>query len=122
MNQALEKTAMPALRWTLGLVVLWESYQFAFSPSALQHFAETGLPSWIRPALAGSEITAAILFLLPAASFVGGCLLLFTFAIAAVLHLLHGQFDVGGLVVYSMVVLACVTHDNKKAVEVLHDR
>lgn len=122
MNQRLKRNAIPGLRWTLGVVVLLESCHFAFSPSAIHHFSKTGLPQWIRPALAGSEIIAALLFLVPAASFVGGYLLLLIFAIAAVLHFLHGEFDVGALIVYGMAVIVCMTQRHKEAGEAFHDR
>jgi hypothetical protein len=110
MNQRLKTITIAGLRWTLGLVVLFQSFQFAFSPSAIHRFAQTGLPQWIRPALAGSEIIAALLFLIPAASVIGSYLLLLIFAIAIVVHFLHGQFDVGGLIVYGMAAIVCMTH------------
>jgi hypothetical protein len=122
MNRRLKKIAIPGLRWALGLVVLLESCQFAFSPTAIHHFSKTGLPQWIRPALAGSEIIAALLFLVPAASFAGGYLLLLIFAIAAILHILHREFDVGALVVYAMAVIVCMTQPRQEAPEAPHDR
>ena len=73
------------------------------------------MPQWIRPVLGGSEIVAVLLFLTPAASLVGGYLLLLIFAIAVVFHFLHGDVDVGGLLVYGMAVLACMTHRNKES-------
>lgn len=115
MNQRLKTIAIPGLRWTLGLVVLLQSFQFAFSPSAIRHFAQTGLPQWVRPALAGSEIIAALLFLIPAASVVGSYSLLAVFAIAIAVHFLHGQFDVGGLLVYGMAAIVCMTHRDKNS-------
>jgi hypothetical protein len=121
MSQQLKKFAISGLRWTLGVVVLLESAHFTLSPSAVHHFAKTGLPQWIRPALGGSEIIAVLLFLVPAASLVGGYLLLFIFAIAVVTHFLHGEFDVGSLIVYGMAIIVCMTHRNKEAVEVSHD-
>lgn len=122
MNQRLQKIAISGLRWTVGLVVLLEACHFAFSASAIHHFAQTGLPPWIRPALAGSEIIAALLFLVPAATVAGGYLLLAIFAIAVSLHFLRGEFDVGALIVYGMAVIVCMTHGDKEAVEVSHDR
>jgi hypothetical protein len=121
MNQRLKKLAIPGLRWTLSMVVLLESVQFTFSPSAVHHFARTDLPQWIRPALGGSEIVAVLLFLLPVATLVGGYLLLFILVIAVVIHFLHGEFDVGSLIVYGMAVVVCMAHRNKEAVEVSHD-
>jgi len=66
MNRHLNGIAVPGLRWTVAVVVLWESLQFALSRSAMHHFAQIGLPQWIRPALGGAEIIAVLLFLVPA--------------------------------------------------------
>jgi hypothetical protein len=67
MNRRLKAIAIPGLRWTLGLVVLSQLFHFAFSPSGIHDFAQTGFPQGICPALAGSEIMAALVFLIPAA-------------------------------------------------------
>jgi hypothetical protein len=122
MNHQLRKFAIPALQWTLGLVVLWESVHFVLSPASIHHFAQTGLPQWIRPALGVSEIIAALLFLVPAVSSLGGYLLLFIFAVAVALHFLHGEFNLGGLIVYAMAVIVCISQRNKLPADVLHDR
>jgi uncharacterized membrane protein YphA (DoxX/SURF4 family) len=122
MNQQLKnKFAISGLRWTVGVVVLLESVHFVFSPSAAHQFAKTGFPQWIRPALGGSEIIAALLFLLPVATAGGGYLLLFIFAIAVVIHFLHGELDVSSLIVYGMAVVVCITHRNNQAAELSHD-
>lgn len=47
--------SVPLLRWTLGLAVILESGQFAFSSSGAHFFAKTGLPLWLRPTLGGVE-------------------------------------------------------------------
>ncbi len=99
MNASLAKFSVPLLRWTLGLAVIVESCRFVFSPSAAHFFAKTGLPHWLRPALGGAELIAAVLFLIPFAARLGGYLLLVIFGVAALVHLLHGQFGVEGLVV-----------------------
>jgi len=121
MNPPLKRLSIAGLRWTLGLVVLCESVRFVFSPSTIHHLAKAGFPQWIRQALGGSEIIAVLLFLVPPVSLVGGYLLLFVFAIAVILHLLHGEFDVGGLIVYAMAVIVCITRRNDKTTEVPHD-
>ena len=59
------------------------------------------MPHLIRPILGGAEIIAALLFLIPPARTIGGYVLLVIFALAAVIHILHGQPDVGGLVIYA---------------------
>jgi hypothetical protein len=93
--------ALRTLQWVLGLVILEESVRFAFSPAAAHEFAQTGMPDIIHRVLAWSEIAAAVLFLVPRATVVGGWFLLVVLASAILLHLLHGWFDVGVLVVYA---------------------
>lgn len=102
------RLAISGLRWVLGVVVLLESIHFALSSG------KHGLPQWTAPALGGSEIIAAILFLTPAATVLGGWLLLVIFALAAAIHLAAGQFDVGGLLVYGMAVVVCMTYRRKE--------
>jgi DoxX-like family len=106
------KIAVTLLRWTLGLVVLWESFVFAFSHSAARHFAAAGFPHWLRPAIAGIEIIAALLLLVPWTELFGGYLLLFVFAAAAIIHLLHGDFDITALILYAVCVTVCMTQRN----------
>jgi hypothetical protein len=105
MTQSTTHERLPAelhiLQWVLGLVILAESARFAFSPGAANAFAKTGLPDFIRLALAWAEIAAAILFLVPRARVVGGWFLIVVLVLAIVIHLLHGWFDVGALVVYA---------------------
>jgi hypothetical protein len=108
MTQDRLPAALRMLQWVLGLVILAESARFAFSPGAAHAFAKTGLPSFVRLALAWTEIAAAILFLVPRATVVGGWFLIVVLASAIVLHLLHGWFDVGALVVYAAAAWAVV--------------
>jgi hypothetical protein len=117
MSPAFTKFSISLLRWTLGLVVLLESCRFVFSGSVAHFLAEAGLPSSIRVVLGGAEIIAAVLFLVPFATLVGSYLLLAVFGLAALVHVLHGQYDVGGLVVYAVAVLVCMTHAERP-----HDR
>jgi DoxX-like family len=118
MNQQVKRSAISGLQWTLGLVVLLESVHFTLSASAGREFAKTGFPRWMRPALGGSEVVAAVLFLVPAASFVGGYALLLVFAIAVVIHLLLGEFaGVGSLLVYTAAVIVCMVQRGKGTVE-----
>lgn len=117
MNARLTNFSVPLLRWTLGLVVTVESCQFVFSTSAAHFLAKAGLPSWIQPVLGGAEILAAVLFLVPLTIAIGGYLLLIIFAFAILLHILHGQYQVGGLVVYAAVVIVCIAHPQNRTVE-----
>jgi len=94
-------TGLLILQWTLGLVVLAESAAFALSPASAHAFTKTGLPNFVRLALAWTEMAAAILFLIPRATIAGGWFLIAVLVAAIVIHLLHGWLDVGALVVYA---------------------
>ena|SRR5579885_2557265 len=110
MNPRLTEVAMAGLRWVTGLVLFLKSAHLAFSPAGVHQFSETRLPEWMPSALGGTEAVAALLFLVPATRLVGGFALLFTFATAVAINLLHRQFDVGALLIYSTVVLACMAY------------
>ncbi|HXY77195.1 MAG TPA: hypothetical protein VEH47_00155 [Candidatus Acidoferrales bacterium] len=107
-NQGRLPAALLILQWVLGLVILEESLRFAFSPEAAHAFAKTGLPNFIRLGLAWAEIAASILFLIPRATVVGGRLLIAVLGAAVVIHILHGWFDVGVLVVYAAAAWAVI--------------
>jgi hypothetical protein len=72
-----------------------------------------GLTRWIAPALGGTEIVAAIFFLVPKLGRVGGYSLLVIFAVATTLHVLHGQFEIGPLLVYGAAVFACMSANDR---------
>src|SRR5579863_10045424 len=118
MNARLASSSIPLLRWTLGLAVILESIEFVFSTSVAHFLAKAGLPIWIRPVLGSAEIIAAVLFLLPITTMLGGYLLLVIFALAVLLHILHGQFGVEGLIVYAVAVFVCMAYNDRKTAEV----
>lgn len=95
---------LTALRLVLGLVVLIQSFQFLFSADSANFFARHGLPNAVRLLLGWTEIGAALLFLLPPTMAIGACALLVVFAAAILLHVLHGQFEIGGLFIYAAAV------------------
>ena len=107
MNANLTRASIPLLRWTLGLVVTLQSFEFVFSTSAAHFLAKAGLPTWIRPVLGGAEIIAAVLFLVPFTTVIGSYLLFVIFGLATLVHMLHGQYGVEGLLVYAVAVLVC---------------
>ena len=74
--------ALSLLQWVLGLVIMEASLRFAFSHAAARDFARTGLPDFIRLALALAEIVAVLLFLIPHATQVGGRTLIAVLAFA----------------------------------------
>lgn len=121
MSSSLTRLSIPLLRWTLAIVVIGESVQFISSASAARMFAAIGMPSWVRPALGIAEILAAILFLVPRTTVVGAYFLMLVFGLAAIVHLLHGQYGIGGLVVYAAAALVCVPPQSNSLTEVHHE-
>lgn len=109
MNKSPQELAVTTLRWTLGLVVFWQSLQFASSAAAIRQMQHMGLPEWIPPALGGVEALAAVLFLIPTLGRIGGYGLLAIFALASAIHVLHGEFGIGALLVYGAAVLVCTS-------------
>ena len=110
MNASLQKLARPLLRWSVGLVVLWQSWLTFHSTLPRRHVPghPAGL-AHVRLLLSGTEMLAAILFIVPVTSGLGGSLLLVIFALALIIHTLHG--DASGLetlVVYGAAVLVCL--------------
>jgi hypothetical protein len=72
-----------------------------------------GLPEWVTSALGGAEIVAAIIFLVPKLGRIGGYFLLGIFAVAAILHVLHRQIEIGPLLVYAAAVFACMSANDR---------
>ncbi len=114
MKPQVKQLAIPFLHWSVGLVVLWQSYQtFHLAFSELHVPGHAGTLAGVRLVLSGSEIIAAILFLLPLTTTVGGYFLLAIFALAITLHTLHGAFaGIETLLVYSAAVLVSLAHRN----------
>jgi hypothetical protein len=98
------RNAISILHWSVGVVILIESCLFVFSASRAHAFPQSGIPHLIRPVLGGAEIIAVLLFLIPPTRTIGGYALLVIFILAALIHIVHGQPDIGGLVVYAAAV------------------
>ena len=98
------KIARIGLQWSLGLVLVYECVRLLLSNASHGH-----IPHALIVAIAAVELLGAILFLIPPTVKTGGRLLLATFVVAAVVHILHGQADVGFLVIYGFAVLTVKT-------------
>ncbi|HTA25491.1 MAG TPA: DoxX family protein [Terriglobales bacterium] len=109
MTKDANKLARTGLQWSLGLVLIYECSRLVFSAGARHSFETNHLPQWFRVAIGSVELLGAILFLIPPAVVAGGRVLLATFGAAAIIHILHGQPDVGYLVIYAMAVLTVTT-------------
>ena len=88
--------AIRVLTGTVALVILREGGQTFYGAITRLHDPGHGnLLAWSRLVLSGSEIVAALLFLVPVTTMLGGYLLLLIIALAIAIHALHGDF--GGL-------------------------
>ena len=94
------RIALIVLRWALGMVILVEAILFVV-PSAARGFAATHMPGFIRLVLGWGEILGCVLLLIPRTTIRGAWLLLAVFVFAIMIHLLHGAYNVGNLVIYA---------------------
>jgi hypothetical protein len=108
MTEQRTKTALTGLQWTLGLVILIEAILFVM-PSAAHDFAKTHMPDIVRQVLGWGEIVGAVLLLIPRTAVRGGWLLAGIFVLAIVVHVLHGTYNVGNLVIYTAAAWAVAT-------------
>lgn len=93
------------LKYCLGIVILIEAVMFVL-PDAAHEFSRTHMPGFIRMVLGWGEIAGCILLLIPKTSIRGAWLLLAVFVMAILLHLLHGMYGIGSLVVYAAAAFA----------------
>jgi hypothetical protein len=99
------KVALCILKYSLGIVILIEAVLFVL-PSAAHDFARTHMPGLVRMILGWGEIAGCILLLIPKTTIRGAWLLFAVFVFAILIHLLHGMYNVGNLVIYAAVALA----------------
>ena len=108
MSASQTKLALTMLQWVLGIVILAEAVRFVL-PSAAHDFARTHLPGFIRIILGWGEIVGCILLLIPPTAIRGAWMLVAVFTLAIVIHLLHGMYGVGNLVIYTAAAFAVAT-------------
>src|SRR5438105_13059047 len=89
MDTRIQRIALTALQWTLGLTLLIEAALFAFAPASAHAFSKTGLPDWIRVVEAWGEMLMAFLFLILGAVMIGGWGSIVFLTAAIRFHLLH---------------------------------
>jgi uncharacterized membrane protein YphA (DoxX/SURF4 family) len=108
MTEQRVKTAITGLQWTLGLVVLIEAILFVL-PSARHDFARTHMPDIVRQVLGWGEIMGCVLLLVPRTTVRGAWVLVAVFILAIVVHVLHGMYNVGNVVIYTAAAWAVAT-------------
>lgn len=99
------KAGLTVLRLTLGIVILVEAILFIL-PGAAHSFSRTHMPAVVRMILGVGEIVGGVLMLIPQTAVRGAWLLLAVFVFAILLHLLHGMYDVGNVVIYAAAAFA----------------
>ncbi|MFZ0733679.1 MAG: hypothetical protein WAM79_15255 [Candidatus Sulfotelmatobacter sp.] len=105
MSSSQAKLGLTVLQWALGIVILIEALLFVL-PSAAHDFARTNLPGIVRMIIGFGEILGCILLLIPKTAVRGAWLLLAVFVMAILIHLLHGLYGVGNLVIYAAAAFA----------------
>ena len=115
MKVQVSKTALLGLQWSLGVVIFIQAALLAFSKSEIQFAGHAGIHHWIRIVLAWSEMPACVLFLVPRAMKLGTLLLIAVLALAALVHVLRGNFQIGGLLIYAAAVAVVVSQPHSEA-------
>ena len=105
------KQGLNVLRLALGVVILIEAVMFVL-PSAAHDFAGTHMPGFVRLVLAFGEILGCVLLLIPGTVTRGAWLLVAVFVMGILLHLLHGLYGIGNLVIYAAAAFAIATGKN----------
>lgn len=99
------KVGLTVLQWALGVVILIDAVLFVM-PSAAHEFARTHMPGFVRMLLGWGEIGGCILLLIPRTTVRGAWLLLAVFIMAILIHLLHGAYAIGNLIIYAAAAFA----------------
>jgi|SRR5579863_6475482 len=103
--RSLKNCGLTVLQYALGIVVLIEAVMFVM-PSAGHEFARTHMPGFVRMVVGFGEIIGSLLLLIPQTAIRGAWLLLAVFVMAILLHLLHGLYGIGYLVIYAAAAFA----------------
>src|SRR5271169_4618865 len=98
MSSTKAKCALTVLQYSLGIVILIEAVRFVL-PSAAHDFARTHMPGFVRLVLGFGEIAGCVLLMIPQTAILGAWLLVAVFIMAILIHLLHGLYGVGNLVI-----------------------
>jgi len=112
MSSSMNKCALTVLQYTLGIVILIEAVMFVM-PSAAHDFARTHMPGFVRLVLGFGEIIGCILLLIPQTAVRGAWLLVAVFVMAILIHLLHGAYNVGNVVIYAAAAFAIAAGKGK---------
>jgi uncharacterized membrane protein YphA (DoxX/SURF4 family) len=112
MKTQVNKTALLTLQWMIAVVLFIEAAWLAFSRTEIHFAGHPGIHHWIRLALAWSEMLACLVFLVPRSRKRGAALLVIVLTLATLVHVLHANFQIGGLFIYvaAVSVVASQSH------------
>jgi uncharacterized membrane protein YphA (DoxX/SURF4 family) len=105
------------LRLVLGAVLFMEAALLVFGPVQSFKPGPSATLEAVHQVLGWSEMIAALLFLVTRTLKLGSWLLLAVFVAAAVIHVAHGSFNVGPLLIYSAAVFVVMSHTRQKDVD-----
>lgn len=105
MSSLRSHVGLTVLQWSLGIVILIEAVLFVL-PSAAHEFSRTHMPGFVRMVLGWGEIAGCLLLLIPKTTIRGAWLLVAVFIMAILIHLLHGTYGIGNLVIYTAAAFA----------------
>src|SRR5450631_388085 len=94
------KCGLIVLQYSLGIAILVQAVMFVL-PGAAHDFARTHMPGFVRLVLGFGEILGCVLLLIQKTAGRGAWLLMAVFVMAILIHLLHGMYNVGNLVIYT---------------------
>lgn len=99
------KCGLIVLQYSLGIAILVQAVMFVL-PGAAQDFARTHMPGFVRLVLGFGEIAGCVLLLIPQTAIRGAWLLVAVFVMAILMHLMHGMYGIGNLVIYAAAAFA----------------
>jgi uncharacterized membrane protein YphA (DoxX/SURF4 family) len=100
------KLGLCILQYTLAIVILIEAVLFVMPSAGHDFVRSTHMPALIRLILGWGEIVGCIFLLIPKTALRAAWFLFAVFVFAILIHLLHGQYNVGNVVVYAAAALA----------------
>jgi len=112
MSTSQSKFGLCVLQYALAIVILIEAVLFVLPSAAHQFATHTHMPGFIRLLLGWGEIAGCILLAIPKTAVRGAWFLFAVFVFAILIHLVHGSYNVGSVVVYAAAALAIALGKN----------
>jgi len=94
------KVALLCLQWTLGVALFIQAALLARSRPETHLPGHAGAPHWIHFVIAVAEMLACVLLVIPQTIQLGAKLI-GVIAFAVLIHVLHGSFQIGPLLIYA---------------------